>query len=235
MHVLASLLRSVKTSQPATRRQRRPGGRPGGRKGEGCKRKRQEARQDKCHTKLSPSAEEFRSTPPPTSLQFFYNKPMKSYPYCPPLPSGPEPTGPFKIVSYSSVDNGATAVGGTDDGAEGKDERGSESDYESCTEGEESSADGADAAARAAVVAPAAAVAAEVAASSALQVAELELMKLPGAASLLKEACAAVQRNADSKIEEIFTRVTPGIVASLTSLRLRVTSTMDPSCGERVG
>ena len=128
MHVLASLLRSVKTSQPATRRQRRPGGRPGGRKGEGCKRKRQEARQDKCHTKLSPSAEEFRSTPPPTSLQFFYNKPMKSYPYCPPLPSGPEPTGPFKIVSYSSVDNGATAVGGTDDGAEGKDERGSESD-----------------------------------------------------------------------------------------------------------
>jgi hypothetical protein len=44
MDVLASLLRSVKTSQPATRRQRRPGGRPGGRKGEGCKRKRQARR-----------------------------------------------------------------------------------------------------------------------------------------------------------------------------------------------
>jgi hypothetical protein len=50
---------------------------------------------------------------------------MKSYPYCPPLPSGPEPTGPFK------VDDGATAaVGGADDGAEGEVERGSESDYE---------------------------------------------------------------------------------------------------------
>ena len=44
MDMVASLLRSVKTSQPATCRQRRPGGRPGGRKGEGCKRKRQARR-----------------------------------------------------------------------------------------------------------------------------------------------------------------------------------------------
>ena len=105
------------------------------------------------------------------------------------------------------VEDGATAaVGGADDGAEGDVERVSESDYESCTEGEESSADGADAAARAAVAASAAAVAAGVAASSALQVVELELMKLPGVAGLVKEACASVQRNAESEIEEIFVR-----------------------------
>ena len=89
MDVLAVLLRSVKTLQPATRRQRRPGGRPGGRKGEGCKKRRQEARQDTFRVKLSPSAEEFKSTPPLATRKFFYNKPMKSYPYCPPLPSGP--------------------------------------------------------------------------------------------------------------------------------------------------
>ena len=144
MDVVAGLLRSVKTSQPATRRQRRPGGRPGGRKGEGCKKRRQEARQDTFHAKLSPSAEEFKSTPPLAPRKFFYNKPMKSYPYCPPLPSGPEPTGPFKSVSCLSVGDGAAAaVGGADDGAEGEVERGSESDYESCTECEERSADGA--------------------------------------------------------------------------------------------
>ena len=115
MDVLAVLLRSVKTSQPATRRQRRPGGRPGGRKGEGCKKRRQEARQDTFRVKLSPSAEEFKSTPPLAPRKFFYNKPMKSYPYCPPLPSGPEPTGPFKSVSCLSVEDGATAaVGGAE-------------------------------------------------------------------------------------------------------------------------
>ena len=74
-------------------------------------------------------------------------------------------------------------------------------------------------------MASAAAVAAEVAASSALQVAELEMMKLPGVAGLVKEACAAVQRNAESEIEEIFDRfkVRGQVCASLTSLRLRVT------------
>ena len=82
MDVLAVLLRSVKTSQPATRRQRRPGGRPGGRKGEGCKKRRQEARQDTFRAKLSPSAEEFKSARPLAPRELFYNKPMKSYPYC---------------------------------------------------------------------------------------------------------------------------------------------------------
>jgi hypothetical protein len=31
-------------------------------------------------------------------------------------------------------------------------------------------------------------------------------MKLPGVAGLIKEACASVQRNAESEIEEIFDR-----------------------------
>ena len=88
--------------------------RPGGRKGEGCKKRRQEARQDTFRAKLSPSAEEFKSARPLAPRKLFYNKPMKSYPYCPPLPSGPEPTGPFKR-SYSSVIDGTTAaVGGAD-------------------------------------------------------------------------------------------------------------------------
>ena len=39
-----------------------------------------------------------------------------------------------------------------------------------------------------------------------MQVVELELMKLPGVAGLVKEACATVQRNAESEIEEIFGR-----------------------------
>ena len=134
-------------------------------------------------TELNVTAKEFRSErprvdgfrpDPPAVMPKFFNWPIKRYPYCPPLPPGPEPRGATNagIVDEGNEDSTegaevAARAAATASFAAATAE--SESDYESCSEGGESSAAGADAAARAAVVASAAAVAAEVAASSALQ------------------------------------------------------------------
>ena len=57
---------------------------------------------------LSPSAAEFLP-PPPSASRKFFNRPIVTYPLCPPLPPGPEPTERVPQVKGPARDGAAAA------------------------------------------------------------------------------------------------------------------------------